>query len=439
MTMTQSKGKGGNGNQGQQVPPGAYFRVPGIGARPRFVEEVGPCANQTTVTLAQGNNVSANFQKFQTLDIDRAFLLELAWSTTFTEGNGKTITGSTLFPANNVSLIQVQFESAYSTFRLPGWLAFVMQSYRSTFAPTSRDTSSKQAGSNPFPGQTLGSTMYASAANQQLGTPTLAQTFLGSQQTYNTFIEVPVSMYFDLYYELATNGQPMGMPIPRAIVSPQRMAATTRNVIPKVTYAQLFATADTYDAPAAIASTDATSTAAGTVVESWWRDAWIPTDNMVTEPPGRMWQYTRDFITFQPSGARIPIIPLDDEVPGQGQILSMVFGCWDPTLNGSNGQMVPFSDYVTVELLLGSSIQLQQDTPASNQYKWLMQHNAVLPAGLMGWDLALTEDGKLTNENAINTLVQNGAQIRVTFQNSFTPGAGATIYVGLEVLKKVGS
>lgn len=423
----------------QQVVPGQYFRVPGVGARPRFVEEVGPCPNAQSVTLAQGTSTSAGFQKFQTLDIDRAFLLELGWSTTFTEGNAKTITPSNLFPANLISQIQIQFESAYSTFRLPGWLAWVMQMYRSTFAPTSRTSSSKQSGSNPFPANAIGANWFSSAANEQLGTPGLTMNVTGTPQSYNTFLEVPVSMYFDLYYELATNGQPMGMPIPRCIVSPQRMAATTRNVIPKVTYAPLFSTADTYDSPAAIASGDATSTATGTVTESWWRDAWIPTDNMVTEPPGRMWQYTRDYIAFQPAGAKIPIVPLDDEVPGQGQILSLVFGCWDPTLNSSNGQMVPFSDYVTVELLLGSSIQLQQDTPASNQYRWLLQHDAVLPAGMMGWDLALTEDGKLTNENAINTLVQNGAQLRITFASAFTPGAGATIYVGLEVLKKVGS
>lgn len=423
----------------QQVPPGAYFRIPGVGARPRFVEETGPCAPATATTLNQGTSAAANFGKFQTLDIDRAFLFEVAYSTTFTEGNAKTITPSTLFPANNISVLQVQFESAYSTFRLPGWLAIIMQNYRSTFAPTSRDTSSKQSGANPFPGNAIGANWFASAANEQLGTPNLAMNVTGTPQAYNVFIEVPVSMYFDLYYELATSGQPMGMPIPRCIVSPQRMAASTRNVIPKVTYAPLFATADAYDSPASIASGDTTSTASGTATATWWRDAWIPTDNMVTEPPGRMWQYTRDFIQWQPAGSKFFPIPLDDEVPGQGQILSLVFGTWDPTLNSNIGQMTPFSDYALVELLLGSSIQLKQDTPASNQYVWLMQHNAVLPAGIMGWDLALTEDGKLTNENAINTLVQNGAQLRITYASGYTPGAASTVYIGLEVLKKVGS
>lgn len=421
----------------QQVPPGAYFRIPGVGARPRFVQEDGPCAPGTQVTLSSAVSKSANFAKFQTLDIDRAFLLELDWGTTFTEDD-TTITPSSLFPANNVSQIQIQFESAYSTFRLPGWLAMVMQGYRSTFAPTSRLSGYAQSGSNPFPPHALGANWFATASNEELGTPDLAMNVTGTPQAYKTFLEIPVSMYFDLYYELTTSGQPQGMPIPRAIVSPQRMAASTRNVIPRVTYAPLFSASDTYDSPASITAEDDASTAAGTVTQSWWRDAWIPTDNMVTEPPGRQWQYTRDYIQFQPAGSHFFPIPLDDEVPGQGQILSLVFGTWDPTL-GTAGGMTPFSDYALVELLLGSSIQLDQDTPASNQYRWLLQHGSVLPAGIMGWDKALTEDGKLTNENAINTLVQNGAQLRITYTNGYTPGAGATVYIGLEVLKKVGS
>jgi hypothetical protein len=371
------------------------------------------------------------------LDIDRAFLFQAAMSTTYTAGGGHTITPSPLFPANQFSLIQVQFESAYSTFRLPGWLAQVFQQFRSTFGPKNQVSALFQSGANPDPANALGTAWFPSTS--PLGTPNLAANTTGTTQTYNVFFEIPVSFYFDLYYELTATGQPMGMPIPRAIVSPQRMAATTRNVIPKVTAAPGFLLTDNYDAPASIASGDTTSTFAGSVTSTWWRDAWIPTDNMVTEPPGRMWQYTRDFITFQPAGASKPAIPLDDDVPGQGQILAVVFATWDPTLNSGNGGFAPYTDYATVSLLLGSNIQLYQDTPQSNLYCWGAQHGSILPNGIMGWDLALTEDGRITNENAINTLVQNGAQVRIEYASGYTPGAGATIYVGLEVLKKVGS
>lgn len=437
-SQPQQGGTSGGGAGGQQqLPPGYLFRVPGVGARPRRVEETGPCQPGTSTTLAQGTSTPLPFGKFQTLDIDRAFYFETDIATTYTAGGSKTITPSPLFPANNVSLIQVQFESAYSTFRLPGWLAQVMQQYRSVFAPKNQVSPLVQSGSNPNPANALGSAWFPSTS--PLGTANLAANTTGTPQSYKLFWEVPVCMYFDLYYELAATGQPLGSPIPRCFVSPQRMAASTRNVIPKVTMAPGFLTTDNYDAPASIATADTTSTFSGTVTSTWLRDAWIPTDNMLTEPPGRMWQYTRDFITLQPAGAGNPAIPLDDDVPGQGQILSVVFATWDPTLNSGNGGFAPYSDYQTVDLLLGSNIQLFQDTPQSNLYTWLVQHGSILPNGIMGWDLGLTEDGKFTNENAINTLVQNGAQIRIKYASGYTPGAASTIYVGMEVLKKVGS
>jgi hypothetical protein len=424
----------------QQPMPGVAFRIPGVGAKPRRVQEVGPCQPFTTTTLHQATSQNAAFSKFQTLDIDKGFLLECDFTTTYTTGTGAAITASPLFPANWVSLIQVQFESAYSTMRLPGFLASVFQSFRSVFAPSNPVTSVLADASNVIPSNSINATGAGGwwNANPTGVVPNLALNTSGTQQTYSVFYEIPVSMYFDLYYELAANGQPMGAPIPRAIVSPQRMAATTRNVIPKVTFAPGLLTNDLLDAPASTSSVTA-QTFSGSVNTTFWRDAWIPTDNMFTEPPGRFWQYTRDYIAFQSSGARQPIIPLDDEVPGQGQILSLVFATWDPALNSGAGGFTPYSAYQSVELLLGSSVQIMQDTPASNQYVWAQQHGAVLPNGFMGWDLMRTEDGRLTNENAINTLVQNGAQLRLTYQVGSVPSNNATVYVGLEVLKKVGS
>lgn len=431
--------RGQQGGQ-QQAQPGAAFRVPGAGARPRRVEEVGPAAFAATITLKSGAQTPAGFQKFQTLDIDQAFLLELDFSTTFTTGTGAALTQSQIAPVNWLALIQVQFESAYSTFRLPGWLAAVMQSYRSVYNPTNL-TGQFVGGANIIPPNSYnanGATGWYPTTNPLGVTPNFAFTTAGVQQTYSLFFEIPVSMYFDLYWELGATGQPLGMPIPRCIVSPQRMAASTRNVAPNVLFNQPIGVADAYDSP--VSTTAITSqTFAGSVNAEWWREAWIPTDNMLTEPPGRLWQYTRDYIYFQPAGAAQPIIPLDNQVPGQGQILSLVFATWDPALNSGAGGFTPYSAYNTVELLLGSSVQLYQDTVKSNIWQWFLKHGAPLPQGVLGWDLALGYDGKLTNEQAINTLVQNGAQLRITWNTGNIPGNNATVYVGLEVLKKVGS
>lgn len=439
-TATRTR-RGAPSPNGQAPQPGAAFRIPGVGARPRRVLEVGPCAQATTINLKQASMTPAPFLKFQTLDIDRAFLLELDWNVTYTTGTGAALTASPMAPYSFVHDIQVQFESAYSTFRLPAWLAAIFQSFRSFIAPNSDSTSyTPENGVNTIPanGPNANGAGGWFPSTSPLATPNLAITTAGVANTFSTFLEIPVSMYFDLYYELSATGQPIGMPIPRAIVSPQRMAATTRNVTPKVNFAALLTATDLFDSPLSTSSVTV-QTATGSVNATWWRDAWIPTDNQLTEPPGRMWQYTRDYIAYQPAGATIPIVPLDDEVPGQGQILSLVFCTWDPALNSGLGGFTPWTSYLFVELLLGSNVQLYQDTPQSNLYAWTAQHGAILPNGHMGWDLMLTEDGRLTNENAINTLVQNGAQLRITYAAGSKPGNSATIYVGLEVLKKVGS
>ncbi|MGH7239167.1 MAG: hypothetical protein ACREHG_03765 [Candidatus Saccharimonadales bacterium] len=426
--------------QPNQLPPGALFRVPGLTARPRRVIEPGPAPQGEITTLQQGAAVNAAYSKFQTLDIDRAFLLELDFNTKFTQGaSPNLLTTAPYSIAQWVNLLQVQFESAYSTFRLPGFLAQIMQQYRSVFAPKNLVASDFQSGADPNPTSALTSTWYP--ALSPLSTPNFALNVAGVNQAYSLYFEVPVSMYFDLYYELAATGQPVGPPIPRCIVSPQRMAATTRNVTPRLTFSPGISPQPAnpqLSGPASKIAADATSTFTGTAASTWWRDAWIPSKNPLTEPPGRMWQYSRDFLTYGANGAQIAI-PIDDEVPGQGQIMSLVFMTWDPALNGGIGGVTPYSAYGLVELLYGSSVEIFQDTPQSNLYSWGIQHGSILPNGVMGWDLALTEDGRLTNEYAINTLVTAGTQLRITFAAGQVPSAGSTTFVGLEVLKKVGS
>lgn len=433
--------------QQQQPPPGALFRWPGMSARPRIVEETGPCVVGATTNLSTAASVAAQYGKFQTLDLDLGFLLELDFTTTFTAGTGKTLTAHPFGIAQWVQQLAVQFESAYNTYRLPGVLALVMQSYRSLFASKQfyssqlDDSASVLPTSSLVDGVTTGAaswkTSLLSTANFQLDVSTS-----GNQQKYKLFLEVPVSMYFDIYYELNASGQAIGPPATRAIVSPQRMAATTRNVTPKLTLAQGLSsqpTSATQSGPVSLAAGDALSTFSGSVNSSWFRDALIPSQSPLTEPPNRMWQYSRDYIQLQTSGAGTVPVPLDDEVPGQGQILSLVFFTFDPALNTNVGGVTPFSAYQTVELLYGSTVQIFQETPQMNQYVWAMQHGSVLPTGWFGWDLMLTEDGRLTNEFAINTLVTAGAQIRVTYNSGSAPGSAATIFVGLEMLKKVGS
>lgn len=417
--------------QTQQVVPGQLFRVPLLGAPPRSVYEEGPAAPLTSITLNQSAQSQPNFNHFSNLDIIRGYLLELDFTTTFTQATGETLTPSPMFPANLVSNITVSMQAAYNTFNLPGWLAWVMQSYRSFLGPKAA-TLDTQEGANVIPYKEAGANFYANTVSP--ATPGLAANVAGTQQTYSVYFEIPIAQYFDLYYELnPQDGGVLGA-APRAIVSPARMAATQRNVTPIVLFNALLGLSQ-YNSPIAKASGDTTSTGTGSVLATWFRDGWVPTDNPETEPPGYGWQYSRQSISIQPAQATSPTVNLADDRAGQGQILSVVFGTWDPTLNSNQGGFTPPSDYSLLKLRKGSTVDLFQDTPNMNTLRWAERHGKALPFGLFGWDLALTEDGRITNENALNTLVEAGCQIVPTY--SAVPSSGSTLYVGVESLQAV--
>ncbi len=118
--------------QQAQPTPGQYFRVPKLGARPRFLREGGN--GDVGFTRNTGSAVQAKTQKFDQLDIIRGYLLMLKLNQTYTAGGGKTLYDSPWFPFNMVDQLSVQFESSYKTFNLPGWLAAIMQQYRPAFS-----------------------------------------------------------------------------------------------------------------------------------------------------------------------------------------------------------------------------------------------------------------------------------------------------------------
>lgn len=407
--------------------PGMYFRFPNVGARSKFVPDSN---NETTVTtIGQGASVAAKTSKLDNLDIVKALLLTIAYDVTFTAGAEKTLTQSPFFPFNAIQELSVQFESAFQTYRLPGVLAAVMQSYRPAMSDPRGIGQLISMGANYQQGEQPTS----SWPQASLMTPTGLS---DSSTAIPMQIEVPVSMTFDRYWELDDLGQPMGMPIPKAIVSPQYMAANTRTVTLKITYAQGLTIEDTLGGPVSIASGDTLSTAVGTATANLYRDGWYPT-GIPASPPVYGWQYSRDYIQNPTSGQAKVNVPLDQDVSGQGQILSIVAFTWDPALNSGYGGVTPLSDYAHIDLNYSSKLPIYQDLPQTNQYRWLTKHGTLLPAGFFGWDLALSEDGCFSNEEALNTLITAGVQSQLTFNTA--PSATATTYVGLEVLKAVSS
>lgn len=414
--------------QAQSAPnPGQFFRVPKLGTRRRFLREGGNGA--IGFTRNQGASVQAQTFKFDQLDIVRGYLMMLKLNQTYTAGEAETLHDSPWFPFNMVDTLSVQFESSYKTFNLPGWLAAIMQQYRPAFSNRS--------------GMGMLTNVYANSQQGEVPNAGWSQASLltGTDMTDATThivvpFEIPLSMEFDLYWELDLAGNPQAQ-FPRCIVSPQYMAATTRNVIPKVVLAQGFTVEDLLNGPVSIATGDTTSTFVDNGSEAdFYRDCWFPAPTYAT-PPVHPWQYSRDYIEYPTSGQQTVPIPLDADTAGQGQILSIVGMTWDPNLNSGFGGPVPLSHYQELDLVYSSKLTIFEDTPETNQARWLATHGTQLPPGCFGWDLALTEDGKLTNEDALNTLVEAGCQVRTAYNTGEAPSATATTYIGIEILKAV--
>jgi hypothetical protein len=246
-----------------------------------------------------------------------------------------------------------------------------------------------------------------------------------------------VSMQFDRYYELDLQGNPVAPCIQRAIVSPQYMAATTRSVTPTIQFNSMLlpsGTGNAFNTPVTWVS--GAPTFSGTATVKVRRDGWFPASTVST-PPVYGWQYARDWFSYPLSGQTQVTIPLDVSTVGQGQILSVVIVCWDPSLNAGNGGVIIPGNMGELDILFGSNLLLYQDTPQSLAYRWLLQHGMLPPQGVLGWDFALTNDGLITNEMALNTLVTAGVQARLNFNSA--PGASAVAYIGMEMLKAVSS
>lgn len=412
--------------------PGQYFRWPGVGARSKFV----PDSNNASVvtTLSQGSQIAAKTIKLDNLDVVRSLLWIITYAGTWAAGSGKTLTDSPFFPANLLQELSVQFESSFQTFRLPGILAQAMQSYRPGMSGPNSLAQLAQNGQWPA---NLVQAIGNSGGNPNPQTSLLLPKGVSDATTSMTLAyEVPVSMKFDRYWELNDAGQPAGPPIADAIVSPMYMAANTRNVTPKLLYCPGLTSQDLLGGGVSIASTDTLSSFSGTATALLYRDAWYPA-SMAASPPVYGWQYSRDYIFWPTTGQGTVNVPLVSEEQGQGQILSIIGFTWDPAGASSYGAPVPLSSYSEIDLNFSSKLPIYQDSPQTNQYRWLVKHGALLPKGFFGWDLAMTEDGKLTNEEALNTLITAGVQVVQKFNSGSAPSSTSTTYIGLEMLKAV--
>lgn len=413
-----------------QTQPGALYGVPGL-TNP--VEQFDT-TNGLVVAGSGSAQVPVNgIQPLSQTDIVLSWELFVTYSfaNAPTAGSGQTLGVSPYAPYTLLGPTTLSLQNQYKPIDvLSARDLAIFQSYRPRYQKTDLRNANL---ASPVLGAANASSGWAEsqlleAANDWTSTTTT---------TGRTFVlRLPASIEFDYYYPLDIQGNVVGNP-GRAIVSPQYMGGTTRIVTPQITLAQGLGGGDLS------AFTTTTLTAGGDTASTWTqgfsasiairRNAIYSANNPQVLPPVQPWQYALHSWQY-PIGAQAKAtIPIPNDV---GQILSIWVLLWDPAAGNGAGAAIPMANVSTCQLKYGSGLFRFDDTPTTMQARWIQQHQALPPAGFIGWDCALNPDGRIMNNGGVlNTLTTNAINIVLTLG---TPGSSsAYAVVGTEALQYV--
>ena len=410
-------------NQQAQAPaPGQFFGVPGL---TQWTEQK---ENNDGLVINLGQSAPANVQgiiPFKQVDVVFWWELEVTWSNTVTAGT-QTINTSPYFPYNIFGESRVKIQNQFDSWHVyTGIDAAIFQLIR----PMRPGTDSREnLGANPA-GAWSSNGGWANANTPQ---PNLDATAgaTSSSGTINFSLEIPASLRFDAYWELAEDGTVLDVPKP-AWVSPQFMAGTARMVAPAIAAPAILGSALDTSPYVATGSNSTPATASGTITLGFRRVGLYSSNNQAAMPVVRNWQYLRDVSQFSLSGVN----KKDLVVPTVGQILSLFVRLWDPSANSGIGGAIALSNVTRCSVQYGSGLLRFDDTPRSMQRRFLRQHGVLLPAGVMAWDLAVDELGKISNARALNTLNTASVLVHLDFSGALSSTAYAVM--GVEALTYV--
>lgn len=417
---------GGGSAPTQAVAPGAYFDVPGLaGGATQWTEQDDTTTNQATVHASGQQVPIQGILPYRQTDIVTDWYLQLAVAQTYTVGTS-AFTASAYAPYNLIGpvkqLIQNQYASVEVESGIDLYIFNLARPYDASEASTVVNVYSDVAGSQL--GGTAGAG-YLTAALAQVNQINAAQ-WSTATTAYMLILRLPASQWFDAYWDLAITGEPVNNPHP-ALVSPQYLAGTTRNITPQFTINPGNA-AVTDGGPVNISA--GTGTYVGSSVLRLRRRG-IYAGQAAASPPVYAWQYRWHTQRFSASGvSRLDLnVPLDT-----GQILFIYQRLFDPSAAAGLGAPVNINTVTRFNLQYGSGLlrfdaqSFGTNTAAALvQRQWFAKHGNLLPAGVMGVDLALDERKNLTNARALNTLTTAG----VLLHSEFTAALSATAYAVL--------
>lgn len=427
--------------QPQNAPlPGQLFDVPGVpGGETQWTDQYEDTSQLAITWSSSTQNQIQGISKMRQTDVVLDWTLVLdAGTYTFTAGTGQTITYSPYFPHVLLGPVKLLIQNQYASIDVPSGIDLFIFGLIRPYAKTTVWSSGGLAeydvdGFARYTGTPAAATSalgYPSPPNAQANIA--AGTYLtapasGTAYPIQMYYRIPAAMPFDVYYDRAITGETVAPPH-AAIVSPQYMAGTTRNITLSAKTNPLFgATLDV--APASTTALTPTSDSASTASASATlklRRRGVFAGAAPIMPPVYGWQYRWNAQQLGIAGVSTSVLqlPLD-----AGQILSLYVRLFDPAANSGLGAPITLSTLTQINLEYGSGLLRFTGTPQDWQRRWIEQHGSVLPPGVFGFDLAMDEEGRLTNRRVLNTLTTAGILVRMFFSGATSSTAYAVLGV----------
>ena len=391
---------------------GAYFGLPGITRK--FSQRENNDSLATTLAQATATTVTGQVP-FKQTDVVFYWELQLKLAQTLAAGT-QTITASPYFPYNYLGATTLQYQNTFPAINVQSGIDLALfQSYRPM-----RQTDSRNVLYTNF----TNAKMYSNQTDL-----VSAGNYTSASTSMNLRFELPGGLWMQRYYDLKADGTILNGPL-HTFVSPQFMAGSARIVQPQITYNPAFAgTGD--QGPYTISGTPTTpATATGLSATMAVRRVGIyqPSGPQDT-PPIYNWQYVRKSTPYSISGRTQVDIP----VPFNGQVLSLFARGFDPTLNSGAGGIIPLANITKCQIVYGPGLPRFDDVPTDTQARFVSQHNFLPTDGVLIWDLAIDDEGNISNADALNTLNTSGVTIHLEFTGA--QSASAYYVVGVEGLQ----
>lgn len=412
-----------------QAPPGILFDVPSPPTVTQYYEQLDT-TEQLAFTLPTLNAAPINgVQPLGQYDVILGLDLELELTQSYTAGTGQTLTTSPWAPFNLLRDISMPSQNVYSSVEVTNgaYLAFVNQ-----LRPLRHTAQRLNHFANPSGYDLASGTSYGTVNAQGAQSPLqVVSQYTSATASYNLLMRVPIGVWFDEYWSLNANGQPLD-PAGKMIgpisgfVSPLYMGSSNKIVQPRFSFAAPFGPANSSPVFTTTndASGDTPSTFSGSGTLSVRRYA--VRGQPETYPPAHAWQYTVHE-SSKTMGSSTRLVYMQD--PQDGQVLSSTLVLFDPG-SGAAGTPIPASQIKKLTFSYGSGAVAFQGSPAALQRRFLEQHGFLPPPGFYPIDFGVDDRGRITNRIAAsqyNTYVTTGVGWSVEFNSAPSDEATATL------------